>query len=328
MINTKNNNLDKVSILNNLFIFNKSTNLNKLNKLMTNNKLMSNNKLMTNNKLMLNNKLMTNNKLMSNNKLMTNNKLMLNNKLMTNNKLMSNNKFDNLNVIESKTFTDHMINFIDTKYKKQVGHKSLTCDINNKIICVGQPKTGTKTLADIFLKLNLKTNSNPLCINEENIILLDNNFKLFIDAEYDILEKNLEYYDAFHDIPYSYNYEYIYNKYQYSKFILTIRDSEDWFKSLYNYQFIVNAVDKRIIFKLYGYEYIDITNKYNVINSYEKYNQNVINFFKDKPNSLLVINIINSDDKQYELNKIADFLNMKIDFSLSHINKQNYFLNV
>ena len=49
-----------------------------------------------------------------------------------------------------------------------------------KVICIGQPKTGTKTLADIFIKLKYKTNSNPICLpSEDKYILLDNDIKYY-----------------------------------------------------------------------------------------------------------------------------------------------------
>ena len=50
-----------------------------------------------------------------------------------------------------------------------------------KYICVGQPKTATKTMASIFNLLNFKVNSNPLCLNcNDDFVLVDNNIKYYI----------------------------------------------------------------------------------------------------------------------------------------------------
>ena len=49
-----------------------------------------------------------------------------------------------------------------------------------KYICIGQPKTGTKTIAKIFNLLNFKVNNNPLCFNDnEDFIMLDNNISYY-----------------------------------------------------------------------------------------------------------------------------------------------------
>jgi hypothetical protein len=51
-----------------------------------------------------------------------------------------------------------------------------------KYICIGQPKTGTKTIAKIFNLLNFKVNGNPICFNnDDDYILLDNNIKYYTD---------------------------------------------------------------------------------------------------------------------------------------------------
>jgi len=207
-----------------------------------------------------------------------------------------------------------------------------------KIICVGQPKTCTKTLANIFIKLGYNVNSNPLCFNlNDEYILLDNNIKYYayddINTTNNIIEKNITFFDAFHDIPYSFSYEYIYKLYPDSKFILTLRDEESWFKSLFNYQSIPNATNENFLYKLYGYKHITydnyndiffIFNNYNdIIIKYKKYNEDIINFFADKNTSLLIINLVNLDHS-IELKKIGDFLNTKINFDCPHINKQIY----
>ena len=114
-----------------------------------------------------------------------------------------------------------------------------------KIVCVGFPKTCTKSIAKVFNMLKYKTVSNPLC--NDNVhpeyCILDRNIKYYLDDKYD--NTNIKYFKAFHDIPYSLNYKKIYKKYPKSKFILSIRDSEEWFNSIYTYQYIENAKSKK-----------------------------------------------------------------------------------
>lgn len=203
-----------------------------------------------------------------------------------------------------------------------------------KIICVGQPKTGTKTLAAIFTHLNYKVSGNP-----HNVVIkkpkgyietmkIDNTFidlnNFFNNISY--LHINLNMFDFFHDIPYSFNYKLIYEQYPDSKFIFTIRDENDWFNSLLHYQ-KTKAVNKNLLNIIYG-EYIILQeHKSKVIDLYRKYNANIIAYFKDKPDKLLIINLCEKNkDEQLILNKIESFINNKIpsDFIFPHVNSQVY----
>jgi hypothetical protein len=211
-----------------------------------------------------------------------------------------------------------------------------------KVVCVGQPKTGTKSIAELFNLLNLKTNSNPICLNiNDDYIILDNNYKYYINSDTNNDTNNdinndinndtnndindfISFFDAFHDYPYSFNYEHIYNLYPDSKFILTIRNSETWFNSFLTYQYIQGATNYKLLNKLYGNSIFSLENKDEVINKYNTYNNNIINFFKNKSN-LLIINICDNINKEdYILNEIKEFLSVDIDSSikLPHMNKQ------
>lgn len=206
-----------------------------------------------------------------------------------------------------------------------------------KVFCIGQPKTGTKTMSKIFNKLGYKVNSNPICSNEyySDYIMLDNTSKYYVNfknnkeincerANNKTIYENIRLFDAFHDIPYSNNYRFIYKYYPESKFILTLRDSKSWFKSLFSYQKIPGSSNYYTLYNLYGFGKFEIKNKKHIIEKYEYYNNEIINFFKDKPNKLLIINITNNINKNIELNKIGIFLNKNIDFELPCENEQKY----
>jgi hypothetical protein len=183
-----------------------------------------------------------------------------------------------------------------------------------KIICVGQPKTGTKTLAEIFTLLGIKVSSNPNIYKINNI---------------SYLQKNLEIFDFFHDIPYSFNYELIDKQYPDSKFILTIRDENDWFKSLINYQHIPNMSSCYLLNVMYHHEIILNEHKEDVIDLYQKYNNDVITYFKNTPEKLLIINLCDKNKNKNEtdiIQKICQFTNLKTpnNFVLPHVNSQTY----
>lgn len=193
-----------------------------------------------------------------------------------------------------------------------------------KYVCIGQPKTATKTIAKIFKLLNLKVNSNPLCLNEkDDFVLLDNNISYYTDDNILKCHSNIEIFEAFHDYPYSFNYDYINEKFPDSIFILTIRDSNDWFNSLLNYQNIKNSANKNLLKKLYGHKIISLKHKEEIISRYNEYNLNIINYFTDKSCKLLIIDLIKEDKEEIKI-KLSKFLKLNIDFEIPHENKQIY----
>jgi hypothetical protein len=194
-----------------------------------------------------------------------------------------------------------------------------------KYICVGQPKTATKTIAKIFYFLNFKINNGPICTDNDDhdFILLDNNIIYYTNDNILKCKINIETFDFLHDYPYSFNYEYINENFIDSKFILTIRNSEEWFNSLYNYQYIKCASNKKLLKKLYGYEIISLENKEEVISKYNEYNLNIIKYFNNDSSKLLIIDL-SKDDNNNIKNKLNNFLKINIDFDIPHENKQVY----
>ncbi len=187
----------------------------------------------------------------------------------------------------------------------------LRAALKNKIICCGLPKTCTKTLADIFLQIGYTVNSNPICSSLfTDHILLDNGITYNCDNILD--NSNMELFDVFQDIPYSINYKSFDINYN-CKFILTIRDSEKWFESLYKYCYVGETFNNessniKFIKYFFGCE-LKLENKDKYIKIYENYNNNVIEYFKKYPNKLLVLNIPN-EDNNIIIDKICSFLNI------------------
>ena len=196
-----------------------------------------------------------------------------------------------------------------------------------KYVCIGQPKTATKTMAKIFELLNFKVNSNPLCLDEkDDFILLDNNISYYTNDTILKCHNNIETFEAFHDYPYSFNYKYINDNFPKSKFILTIRNSDLWFNSLISYQYKKNCSNKNLLKKLYGYEIISLENKETVISKYNEYNLNIIKYFHCQPDKLLIIDLTNLTKHNNDniKNKLEAFFKINIDFEIPHENKQEY----
>ena len=79
-----------------------------------------------------------------------------------------------------------------------------------KVLCCGQFKTGTKSMSKIFNLLGFKVNSNPQCLHpDDDYILLDNDYKFYTNSIINETDNIISSFEAFHDYPYSYNYEYI-----------------------------------------------------------------------------------------------------------------------
>ena len=76
-----------------------------------------------------------------------------------------------------------------------------------------------------------------------------------------------------------------------SKFILTVRETNSWEKSFEN--FFLNASEKQ---------------RMNILQDVNKHNEKVIDYFKNRPSQLLVMNIIDGDG----WNKLCKFLNKPI----------------
>ena len=204
-----------------------------------------------------------------------------------------------------------------------------------KIVCIGQPKTGTKSLAAIFTNLNYKVSLNPCnivikklkgyieTVQINNVFIDLNNF--FNNISY--LHSNLNTIDFFHDVPYSFNYKLINEQYPDTKYILTIRDENDWFNSLLYYQHIPNMVNKNLLNIIYREYVILEEHKPKVIDLYRKYNADAITYFKDKPDKILILNLCEKNKNEKDLlDKIGSFIGKEIPsyFIFQHINKGTY----
>jgi len=168
----------------------------------------------------------------------------------------------------------------------------------SKVFGIGFHKTGTSTLHSM-----LKTLGYKVCPPNKGY----RHIKFWHSGDYGPIIKLASKYNGFQDSPWCHPdmYKVLERAFPESKFILTIREPEDWFVSFYkNYSRLCHPTGKfnykkyakwdgRMYYdKIFGFipnHYDDLLkNKYDIINVYSGYNESVKNYFsKDK---LLVIN--------------------------------------
>jgi hypothetical protein len=110
-----------------------------------------------------------------------------------------------------------------------------------------------------------------------------------------------ELFDAFQDIPWFLYYKEFDQWFPGSKFILTTRDSRSWWRSFLRY---FRTENYPLFEFVYGFGN-PVGHKEVMIERYERHNQEIIDYFKDRPEDLLVIDV--SDEGA--LQDISEFLN-------------------
>lgn len=175
-----------------------------------------------------------------------------------------------------------------------------------KVFCIGFNKTGTTSLSSIF--------SNNSFLVAPQIPFEQNLYSYIYGNNSTIIEmiKNDYYeYSFFQDVPFSLPNLYVdlYQNFPNAKFILTVRDSEkiwydslvrfhkkfDNFKNPKNIQYIHKGWVFKIQTDVYGAPKYDPYNYEVLTQSYTKHISDVKKFFFDKKNSLLTLNLKQSD---------------------------------
>ncbi|HYW34939.1 MAG TPA: sulfotransferase [Balneolaceae bacterium] len=194
----------------------------------------------------------------------------------------------------------------------------------NKVFCIGLSRTGTTSLCKALELLGYKSLhfSLGLFINPQ-VICKDLSFmprqklnpywawrrKKEIKAINAGFDKNiLQNYDAFGDLPIPLFYKELDNKFPGSKFIYTHRNEGKWLKSmkwLYNEGAVLwghGLIDDEIKYKAYNcYQY----DKEKLIEAYRTHDEDVKDYFADRSEDLLSLNI---DEERIDFQKLSEFL--------------------
>lgn len=170
-----------------------------------------------------------------------------------------------------------------------------------KIFGIGLSKTGTTSLNRALNILKVSSahdlHGGNYSINEYILDLINNNFDHYIWSSF----------DGFTDIPIPLYYKDLDRKFPNSKFILTVRSKSSWvgscdkhFANMRSTAKMSNEFKKAINIPcdsfirtlVYGMSKYD---KERYLDIYLRHNRDVIRYFKNRPNDLLIMNICGGD---------------------------------
>lgn len=161
--------------------------------------------------------------------------------------------------------------------------------MNEKVFCIGLPKTGTTSLSLALTILGYNVCRRLLTLQHKlpNIDLIDRLKK----KDYNEIIKETVHFDAFVDNPWLLLYKELDHKYPDAKFILTIRNENDWLKSILNY-FRNSTSEMRLL--IFG-ESSPLNNEDEYLKKYRKHNQDVIEYFQKREQKLLILELEKND---------------------------------
>lgn len=205
-------------------------------------------------------------------------------------------------------------------------------NINEKIFCLGFPKTGTSSIEQGLEILNYKV-CKGYWGNTHSFYL----FALLVNKDYNEILRMTKYWDAFADAPWGGSNLYIklLEIYPNAKYILTVREPESWYKSFEKLitMFDLNpdtALTSYHANGMWGSAYYFETifniktlagNKQKIIDTYIKHNNDIKAYFNNNQKELLILDL----SKVNGWDAICPFLNCTIpNTAFPHLNKSEY----
>ena len=187
-----------------------------------------------------------------------------------------------------------------------------------KYFCIGRNKTGTTSLEAAFEALGYPVG------NQRKAEILTG--KHYFEGDFQPIISYCKSAQVFQDVPFSYPkmYKKLDQAYPGSKFILSVRDNPaQWYRSITRFHAKLFGKEGRIptaedlkaaqyvwpgfmynVIRVHGTTDEDPYNKDAMTAHYEQYNLDVMAYFKDRPNDLLVINLA----EQGAYQKFVEFL--------------------
>lgn len=145
----------------------------------------------------------------------------------------------------------------------------------SKVFCIGYQKTGTTSL-----HVALKILGYNVCGFREDLV------HEIISRRYDKVWAVVDTYEAFEDHPWPNLFKELDIRYPGSKFILTLRNEENWYRSCLKYFKHPHFVSRW----LYGVE-VPEGHKDKYLKTYNHHNNTVIKYFVNRPNDLLIMSL-------------------------------------
>lgn len=172
-----------------------------------------------------------------------------------------------------------------------------------KVFCIGFHKTGTTSLGAALETLGYRV-TGPNGVDDPEIA----------NRVYEIAYELVEKYDAFQANPWPILYKELDANYPNSRFILTLRDSESWINSQVRHFGRKEAAMRHWIYGVGCPE----GNEDIYVKRFERHNQDVIDYFRDRPDDFLVFDLRRGDG----WGKLCSFLQVDIpNVPFPHANK-------
>lgn len=178
--------------------------------------------------------------------------------------------------------------------------------MKQKVFGLGFHKTGTSSLASALHVLGYKICGQQNALHHD---LISNNISSFVE-----LAKN---YDGFEDDPWHLLYKEMDEAFPNSKFVLTDRDIDSWYKSCLNHFYEDTTPIRDFI---YG-DGRPKDNEEKFKQVYSAHQENVKKYFENRPNDFLIINFTQGEGWE----KLCPFLGVEIPTNpIPHANKGLY----
>ena len=178
----------------------------------------------------------------------------------------------------------------------------------NKVFCIGFHKTGTTSLELALKKLGYRV-TGSFGTKDPDIA----------SKVHEMAYAMVEQFDAFEDNPWPILYKELDQRFPGSKFVLTRRPTEAWIRSQVKDFAQTETPMRRWI---YGDDAgCPEGNEETYVARYQRHNREVLDYFADRPDDLLVIDLPNDDG----WSRLCPFLGAEIpDESFPHANKASW----
>lgn len=181
---------------------------------------------------------------------------------------------------------------------------------DDKVFCIGFQKTGTTSIGSALEILGYRV-IGPVGVDHPEISTIAK----------ELAFEQIDKFDAFQDNPYPILYKELDQSFPNSKFILTTRSRESWIKSVVNY---FGGRTSPMQEWIYGGVGDPIGNEDIFLARYDKHYSEVLNYFEGREADLLIIDIIEEDEKW---EKLCNFLDTEIpNTPFPHENRKGYTL--
>jgi hypothetical protein len=215
-------------------------------------------------------------------------------------------ELDRLGVSEKQDFTRDELDGWLKKNRSRIDYSASSP--KPKVFGLGLSRTGTRSLTSALQVLGFDCSHYP--IDEDTYVELSN-------AQYDLTL--LRYHDGLTDITVAPFFEQFDRHYPGSKFVLTVRDKEDWLASCARHWFNrpafkdVEDPDEEVHIKMRQFLRSAVYGCYNFDRErfshvYDQYVRRLMEYFKDRPEDLLIIDICSGEGFE----KLAPFMDRPV----------------